>query len=139
MTTALALPFDATPAMIRAWRSSRAWRALARAVVHAEPACWLRIPGICKGVSTTADHVIPVATNPTLAMVRGNIHGACKPCNDWRQDMPIIELRRRIAAGDITPRTTPTNRTPDQARRRIASRRRTSTTATTFFAARTQP
>lgn len=126
MTTLLP---TATAAQIRRWRSSRAWRALAQQVVAEEPVCWLRLPGICTGRSTTADHVIPVATRPDLAMARRNCHGACKPCNDWRRDMPIGELRALAAAGSLPTRQQLTAR---RAQRRI-TRRRKSLAAQAFF------
>lgn len=125
----LTLPLHATPAQIRAWRSTRAWRTLAKQVVLEEPVCWLRLPGICKGRSTTADHVIPVATRPDLAMLRRNCHGACKPCNDWRRDLPIAEVRALAAKGPLTTRRT---YTPTKARRRMA-RARNSHAADSFF------
>ncbi|WP_206055863.1 HNH endonuclease [Nocardioides sp. GY 10127] len=71
----------------RSWqdpRNTRAWRALVALVVREEPVCWLRYPGVCTVASTTADHVIPWSRRPDLGMDRGNLHGACRPCNEHR-------------------------------------------------------
>ena len=53
-------------------------------VVDEEPLCWLRHAG-CTTISTTADHVTPFKDRPDLAMVRGNLRGACHHCNSSRQ------------------------------------------------------
>lgn len=74
-------------------RGTRAWRKLRDQVVSEEPACWLRLPG-CTGLSTTADHVLTVKDRPDLQLVRGNLHGACGPCNLRRNDRAI---------GDVAP------------------------------------
>lgn len=71
---------------------SRAWRKLRDQVVAEEPACWLGFEGICTRVSTTADHVIPKHDRPDLAMVRGNLRGACLPCNRARGRTPVDRL-----------------------------------------------
>jgi len=135
----MTLPINATPAQIRAWRSSRAWRALSTQVVQEEPVCWLRLPGICTVRSTTTDHVIPVATRPDLAMLRRNCHGACKPCNDWRRDLPITEVRALAAAAQQQGRTLgPQPHTTTTARRRMA-RQRKSLAAQHFFTTHTTP
>lgn len=62
-------------------RGTRAWRKLRAQVIAEEPWCQLRLPGICTGVSTTADHIIEVDRCPDLAMERSNLRGACAPCN----------------------------------------------------------
>ena len=69
-------------------RNSRAWRKLRDQVVREEPRCWLRIPGVCRGVSETADHVATVKDRPDLIMTRANLRGACGPCNRKRRDRP---------------------------------------------------
>lgn len=61
-------------------RSTRAWRVLRDRVVREEPTCQLRLPG-CTTWSTTADHIVPYAIRPDLAMVRTNLQGACTHCN----------------------------------------------------------
>lgn len=65
-------------------RGSRAWRKLRDQVVEDEPLCWLRLPG-CTTVSTTADHVTPFKERPDLALLRGNLRGACHHCNSSKQ------------------------------------------------------
>lgn len=69
-------------------RHTRAWRRLRDQVVREEPTCRLRFPGICTTVSKTADHIIPVAERPELALVRSNCRGTCVPCNKARSSVP---------------------------------------------------
>jgi 5-methylcytosine-specific restriction endonuclease McrA len=69
-------------------RSTWAWRKLRDRVVREEPTCRLRFPGVCTTVSTTADHIKPVVSHPELALERGNLRGACAPCNDARRNTP---------------------------------------------------
>lgn len=73
-------------------RSTWAWRKLVAEVIVEGPVCWLQLEG-CTQVSTTGDHVIPVTVRPDLALVRGNVRGACRPCNDKRGNLSIEELR----------------------------------------------
>lgn len=73
-------------------RGTRAWRALAARVVREEPVCWLRYPR-CTRWSDTADHVIPVADRPDLALVRSNVRGACASCNSSRGRRPVEATR----------------------------------------------
>jgi hypothetical protein len=127
------LTINSTPQQIRAWRSSRAWRALARTTVRTHPVCHIRVPGGCTTRSTTADHIIPAAHRPDLFMAPSNVAGACKPCNDWRRDLPMPEVRALIAAGHVPAHIR--KNTPGYARRRIASHRRPSRAAATFFTA----
>lgn len=68
-------------------RWTREWRRLANKVCTEEPICWLRLAG-CTRRSTTGDHVIPVAARPDLALVRSNIRGACRHCNNKRGHLP---------------------------------------------------
>lgn len=72
-------------------RGTQAWRKLSKQVCTEEPTCWLRLPG-CTGRSTTGDHIIPMCVRPDLALVRSNVRGACKPCNDLRRDTPVNQL-----------------------------------------------
>lgn len=64
--------------------STRAWRTLRAQVIREEPLCRIQIPEVCTKVSTQADHIIPVALRPDLAMVRANLQGACGPCNRYK-------------------------------------------------------
>ncbi len=70
-------------AMARDVRGTRRYRKVRDQVVREEPICWLQFPG-CTTRSTTADHVIPFAERPDLAMVRSNLRGACASCNRKR-------------------------------------------------------
>lgn len=124
------LTIHATPTQIRAWRSSRAWRALSRQVVHEEPTCHLRLPG-CTIRSTTADHLVPAAHRPDLFMVRSNLRAACKSCNDLRRATPMNQLAK-LRDPKYDPRR---KQTPGYARRHIAAHRRPSRAANTFFSA----
>lgn len=80
-------------------RGSRAWRALRDRVISEEPLCWLRLEG-CTLVSTTADHVTPFRERPDLAMLRGNLRGACLHCNSSRQDRAKPEPAAKAEALD---------------------------------------
>jgi 5-methylcytosine-specific restriction endonuclease McrA len=73
-------------------RHTRAWRKLRDRVAVEEPTCRLGFPGICTRDSTTADHIIPVSQRPDLAMMRENLRGACRPCNDARGKVPNESL-----------------------------------------------
>lgn len=75
---------------------TRAWRTLRDQVVAEEPLCWLRLPGICTTYSETADHVLTVKERPDLALVRGNLRGACHACNRSRNAKRVEELRRDV-------------------------------------------
>jgi 5-methylcytosine-specific restriction endonuclease McrA len=75
-------------------RQTRAWRRLKTQVVAEEPTCRLRIPTICTTVSTTADHIVPVAERPELALERTNVRGSCVPCNRARGHLPDEALNR---------------------------------------------
>jgi 5-methylcytosine-specific restriction endonuclease McrA len=96
-----------TPA--RELRRTHAWKLLAKQVVREEPVCWLRLPG-CTMVSTSADHVISIVSQPSLALVRSNCRGACRSCNYRRRDTPVNQLgqlRQALARADqrtTTPR-----------------------------------
>lgn len=72
--------------------SSRRWRALRDRVVAEEPLCRLQL-SCCTVRSTTADHIIPVKNRPDLKYVRGNLRGACQPCNMRRGSRPLSEVR----------------------------------------------
>lgn len=72
-------------------RQTRAWKKLRDQVVVEEPLCWLGLPG-CTRLSTTGDHVIPVTERPDLALVRDNVRGCCRSCNDKRGNLPVDAL-----------------------------------------------
>lgn len=72
-------------------RSTRQWRQLRDRVISEEPLCWLALDG-CTRVSTTGDHVIPVTERADLALVRSNVRGACRSCNDRRGNLPVSAL-----------------------------------------------
>lgn len=78
--------------------STRAWRKLRDQVVAEEPDCRLRLPGICTGRSTTADHILTRKARPDLAMTRSNLRGACDECNRTRGQMPDHLLATEKAA-----------------------------------------
>lgn len=76
-------------------RDTRAWRKLRDQVVEEEPTCRIRLPG-CTEISETADHIIPVAIDVSLAMERSNHRGACHWCNR-RRKVAVEELVTRLA------------------------------------------
>ena len=77
--------------------STRAWRKLRAQVLAEEPLCRIRIDGTCTTISTQADHIIPIALRPDLAMVRANIQGACAPCNRYKGSSGITAESSRHA------------------------------------------
>ena len=77
----------AAPNDWRRIRWTQEWRRLAKKVCQEEPICWLQL-ACCTTRSTTGDHVIPVAARPDLALVRSNVRGACRPCNNKRGHLP---------------------------------------------------
>ncbi|ASW89586.1 HNH endonuclease [Mycobacterium marseillense] len=82
--------------------SSYKWRKLRAQVLKEEPTCRLQLEG-CTGVSTSADHIIPTSINPSLALVRSNLQGACKECNDRRgnRDLSPAEPPPALAFFDV--------------------------------------
>lgn len=80
-------------------RSTRAWQRLAKQVITEEPVCWLRLTG-CTIRSTTGDHVIPAGARPDLALVRSNVRGACRPCNNKRGHLPADLAREMYGSTD---------------------------------------
>lgn len=75
-------------------RSTRAWQRLAAQVIKEEPICWLQLDG-CTIRSTTGDHIITASARPDLALVRSNVRGACRHCNNKRGHLPP-ELARQM-------------------------------------------
>jgi len=61
-------------------RSGRPWRRIREQVLRRDPYCTVRGPR-CTGISTTADHRIPLSVRPELAHDLDNLRGACGPCN----------------------------------------------------------
>lgn len=76
----------------------RRWRNLRDRVVREEPICRLRLKGICTIKSTTGDHIVPVSLRPDLRFVRRNVRGACAPCNQYRSNRPLSEVRAELEA-----------------------------------------
>lgn len=76
-------------------RATQAWRRLRARVIEEEPYCQLGFPGICTVVSTTGDHIVPVRRDPSLALVRSNVRGSCKECNEMRRTIPDAALIKR--------------------------------------------
>lgn len=76
-------------------RRTRAWRKLRDQVVAEEPDCQLRLDG-CTHTSTTADHVVPFADRPDLAMDRANLRGSCDHCNKSRGRRDATPKKRWI-------------------------------------------
>jgi len=72
-------------------RNTWAWRRLRDQVVAEEPWCWLKLP-CCTGRSETGDHIIPAIDRPDLILVRSNVRGACRACNNSRKNTPIEQL-----------------------------------------------
>lgn len=72
-------------------RGTQAWRRLAKQVCREEPLCWLQLHG-CTRLSTTGDHLEPVTDRPELALVRTNVRGACRSCNERRGNLPLASL-----------------------------------------------
>lgn len=108
-------PTPANAALARQIRSSYAWQQLMKQTVAEEPVCWLRLWG-CTLVSTTADHIVPASVDPSIALCRWNVHGACHNCNSRRRDLPLAAL--------ATLRQPPRPSDPQRrARRHIAAQR----------------
>lgn len=61
-------------------RKGRPWREMRLRVLARDPYCQIRGPR-CTGLSTTADHIIPLSVAPHLAHDLTNLRGACGPCN----------------------------------------------------------
>jgi 5-methylcytosine-specific restriction protein A len=43
--------------------------------------CQIRRPGICTGVATEADHIVPVSVTGPAGDHDGNLQAACHPCH----------------------------------------------------------
>lgn len=93
------------PTEWRRIRWTQEWRRLAKQVCAEEPICWLQLSG-CTRRSTTGDHVIPLAARPDLALIRSNVRGACRHCNNKRGHLPP-DLAREMY-GNAGPTEQPT-------------------------------
>jgi len=80
-------------------RWTQEWRRLAKQVCAEQPICWLRLTG-CTIRSTTGDHVIPISARPDLALVRSNVRGACRHCNNKRGHLPPELAREMYGTAD---------------------------------------
>jgi 5-methylcytosine-specific restriction endonuclease McrA len=59
-----------------------------RAVVLVEGAeCWM-----CLGPADTLDHIIPLNRGGLHCLVQNDVLPACRSCNSWRGDRPIVEM-----------------------------------------------
>lgn len=83
----------------RAWQSNEGrsaasrgydgdWSRLRAQVLIEEPYCRL-----CYAPSTTADHILPLATHPQLRLVRANIQALCTRCQ--RHKTASIDSKQR--------------------------------------------
>lgn len=70
--------------------STRRWRTVRARVLRRDPLCLLNLPG-CTTVSTTADHILPVARGGDLYAL-DNLRGACFSCNRQKSDRLDTEL-----------------------------------------------
>lgn len=70
--------------------STRRWRTVRARVLKRDPICLLGLPG-CTTISTTADHILPVARGGALYDL-DNLRGACFPCNRQKSDRLDTEL-----------------------------------------------
>lgn len=69
-------------------RATRAWRRLVTWTLdHKGRTCWLRYPGICKTIATTADHIVPISQGGA-PLDPSNLQPACGPCNRHKGDNP---------------------------------------------------
>lgn len=84
--------------------SSHAWRKLSAQVIKEEPTCRIQLDG-CTGVSETADHIIPRSIRPDLALVRTNVQGACRWCNEHRgnRDLNSVVAQPALEFFNTTP------------------------------------
>ena len=78
--------------------STRRWRTVRARVLKRDPLCLLVLPG-CTTISTTADHILPVARGGDLYDM-DNLRGACASCNRAKSDRLDDELERPFASRD---------------------------------------
>lgn len=58
--------------------------------------CRIRLPGICIGIATTVDHIVPVSVSPQLALDPDNGRASCRPCNKARGILPDVYIVREF-------------------------------------------
>lgn len=64
--------------------TTRAWRALRlRIIARDGGVCQVQVPGVCIGVASQADHIVPVAVDADRVMDPANLRASCGPCNAW--------------------------------------------------------
>lgn len=78
--------------------NTSAARRLRAQVLREEPTCQIRVPGVCTEVSTTWDHIVPRAVDPSLTLVRSNVRGACWECNSFIAGRPVSLRPRTVGA-----------------------------------------
>ena len=76
--------------------STRRWRNVRARVLRRDLLCLLQLPG-CTTISTTADHILPVARGGALYDM-DNLRGACASCNRAKSDRLDCELERTVSA-----------------------------------------
>lgn len=76
--------------------STRRWRTVRLRVIKRDPLCLIALPG-CTTVSTTADHIVPVARGGELYDL-DNLRGACFPCNLKKSDRLDEEIEQPFAS-----------------------------------------
>lgn len=60
---------------------THAWSVLvARVLERDHHVCQIQRPGICLGIATTGDHIIPLSRGGAR-MDMDNVQAACRPCN----------------------------------------------------------
>lgn len=59
--------------------------------------CQVRIPGICVGIASCVDHIIPVRDAPHLALDPDNGRASCTPCNRAKGVLPDSYLARGVS------------------------------------------
>lgn len=84
------------PRSPRTERRYRVRRPLVAKVLHEEPDCQLRLPG-CTGRSTCVDEKVSRARWPAGLLVRANLQGSCWPCNQTKEDEPLLALAAGVA------------------------------------------
>lgn len=88
------------PQFERALYHSAQWRRLADAVVaNAEACTWCGTPASV--AKLTADHIVTVRNDPSLALDPGNVVAACQSCQRKRRDRPDV---RTWLPSERTPR-----------------------------------
>jgi 5-methylcytosine-specific restriction endonuclease McrA len=77
------------PAAQKAVYSSSGWHRLAALVVAVATEChWCHTPAT--RVRLTADHVVPIVTDPSLGLEPSNVVAACRGCQERRKRRPDV-------------------------------------------------